>query len=70
MARYPTAPLDARLYDCVQRHPDETAHQLSYRLGLQCSSVSSQLKKMVDAGYLTREDGQGPRGGHVYRVAP
>jgi DNA-binding MarR family transcriptional regulator len=45
-----------------------TATQLGKITGLKLESLSSVLKKMVDAGLLERVGGFGPRGGYGYTV--
>ena len=45
-----------------------TMHHLSLDTGL--STVSSSLKKMVDAKVLLRVKGYGPRGGYGYLLNP
>jgi hypothetical protein len=48
----------------------KSRRQAPYVYGWELPSVSSQLKKMSDAGEIDRHPGFGPRGGWGYGKAP
>lgn len=57
-----------RLFNYVRSHPDRSAYQICVALNIGHASGATALKRMVDAGVLTRTAGMGPGGGYTYRV--
>jgi DNA-binding transcriptional regulator GbsR (MarR family) len=49
-------------------HVPLTATEIACILDVKLASLSSVLRKMYDAGVLTRVDGYGLRGGYGYQV--
>ena len=61
-------PTAAEIRRYLVNYPDKTATELAIALCVPTASISSKLKKLVDAGLLSRKAGGGPRLGYTYRA--
>ena len=60
--------LTAQIVRLVAGNPDLTATFAASVLVAHTNTVSVIMKRLADQKFLSRRDGKGPRGGHVYKV--
>lgn len=63
-------PLKDRILAYVASRPGKSATEIAHALDAKGASVSSALCVFTNIGQVIRKEGEGPRGGYVYFIAP